>query len=56
MIPSIDNHSLDELKNIVEEMVEEDRQEFENKEGEDGQIDSSKNQGKPEGQQARGGR
>ena len=45
MIPSIDNHSMDELKNIVEEMVEEDRQEFENKEGEEGQIDSSKNNG-----------
>lgn len=43
VIPSVDNHTLDELKNIVEEMVEEDRLNFENQEGEDGQIDSSKN-------------
>ena len=34
---------MDELKNIVEEMVEEDRINFEAKEDEDGQIDSSKN-------------
>lgn len=43
VIPSVDNHTLDELKNIVEEMVEEDRINFEAKEDEDGQIDSSKN-------------
>ena len=36
MIPSVDNHTMDELKNIVEEMVEEDRINFEAKEGEDG--------------------
>jgi hypothetical protein len=43
MIPSVDDHTLDELKNIVEELVEEDKLAFENADDEGVQIDSSQN-------------